>query len=72
MREGAYGYLHALVRAAVGVSRAMRPREAIAKLVEYFRGFSDSAERPPSRPWRQSVRTSRNPASGPLIVYEPA
>jgi transglutaminase-like putative cysteine protease len=39
----------AVVRAAVGVSRAMRPREAIAKLVEYFRGFTDSAERPPSR-----------------------
>ena len=34
------------VRAAIGVSRAMRPREAIAKLVDYFRAFADSAEPP--------------------------
>jgi hypothetical protein len=27
---------------AIGVSRAMRPREAVAKLTEYFRGFSES------------------------------
>ena len=38
----------AVVRAAIGVSRAMRPREAIAKLVDYFRGFADSDE-PPRR-----------------------
>lgn len=30
------------VRAAIGVSRRMRPREAVARLVEYFRGFSES------------------------------
>ncbi len=29
----------AIVRAAVGVSRAMRPRDVIAKLVDYFRGL---------------------------------
>jgi transglutaminase-like putative cysteine protease len=39
----------AVVRAAIGVSRAMRPREAIAKLVDYFRGFSDSTEPPRPR-----------------------
>ena len=39
----------AVVRAAIGVSRAMRPRDAIAKLVEYFRGFADSAEPPAPR-----------------------
>ena len=38
-----------IVRDAIGVSRAMRPRVAIAKLVDYFRGFSDSAVSPPSR-----------------------
>ncbi len=27
----------------------MRPREAIAKLVEYFRGFTDSPDAPPAR-----------------------
>ncbi len=30
------------VTAAIGVSRRMRPREAVARLVEYFRGFSES------------------------------
>jgi Transglutaminase-like superfamily len=39
----------ALVRSAIGVSRKMRPRAAIAKLVEYFRGFSDSDEPPRGR-----------------------
>ena len=39
----------ATVRAAIGVSRALRPRQAIAKLVDYFRGFADSDEPPPSR-----------------------
>jgi hypothetical protein len=39
----------AIVRAAVGVSRAMRPRDVIAKLVDYFRGFTDSAETPAPR-----------------------
>jgi transglutaminase-like putative cysteine protease len=38
-----------VVRAAIGVSRAMRPREAIAKLVDYFRAFTDSADAPASR-----------------------
>jgi hypothetical protein len=37
------------VRGVIGVSRAMRPREAIAKLVQYFRGFTDSDEPLPSR-----------------------
>src|SRR4029077_191040 len=37
------------VRAAIGVSRAMRPREAIARLVDYFRAFADSAEPPRPR-----------------------
>ncbi len=32
------------VSAAIGVSRGMRPREAVAKLVGYFRGFSESSE----------------------------
>ncbi|HEX3770549.1 MAG TPA: transglutaminase-like domain-containing protein [Polyangiaceae bacterium] len=39
----------AVVRAAIGVNRSMRPREAIAKLVEYFRGFSESADPPAPR-----------------------
>jgi transglutaminase-like putative cysteine protease len=39
----------ALVRSAIGVSRKMRPRAAITKLVEYFRGFSDSDEPPRGR-----------------------
>jgi transglutaminase-like putative cysteine protease len=30
----------------IGVSRAMRPRDAVAKLVSYFRGFVDSDEPP--------------------------
>jgi transglutaminase-like putative cysteine protease len=34
------------VRAAVRVSRAQRPREAVARLVQYFRGFADSPESP--------------------------
>jgi transglutaminase-like putative cysteine protease len=37
------------VRAAVGVSRAQRPREAIGRLVQYFRGFADSEEAPHGR-----------------------
>ena len=37
------------VRAAVGVSRSQRPREAVARLVQYFRGFSDSEESPRGR-----------------------
>jgi transglutaminase-like putative cysteine protease len=39
----------AIVRAAIGVSRSMRPREAIARLVDYFRGFTDSVEAPRPR-----------------------
>jgi transglutaminase-like putative cysteine protease len=39
----------AVVRASIGVSRAMRPRDVIAKLVDYFRGFTDSAESPAPR-----------------------
>jgi transglutaminase-like putative cysteine protease len=35
-----------VVRAAIGVSHAMRPRAAIAKLVQYFRGFTDSDDLP--------------------------
>ena len=34
------------VRAAIGVSRSMRPRDAIGKLVQYFRGFADSDDPP--------------------------
>jgi transglutaminase-like putative cysteine protease len=34
------------VRASVGVSRAQRPREAIGRLVQYFRGFADSDDPP--------------------------
>jgi hypothetical protein len=37
------------VRATVGVSRAQRPREAVSKLVQYFRGFADSDESPHGR-----------------------
>jgi hypothetical protein len=37
------------VCAAIGVSRRMRPREAVAKLVEYFRGFSESDQPVPHR-----------------------
>jgi transglutaminase-like putative cysteine protease len=39
----------AAVRSAIGVSHRMRPRHAIAKLVQYFRGFSDSDEPPRGR-----------------------
>lgn len=39
----------AAVRAALAVNRRMRPREAIAKLVEYFRGFTDSDDSPRGR-----------------------
>jgi transglutaminase-like putative cysteine protease len=39
----------ALVRGAIGVSRAMRPRDAIGRLVDYFRGFADSEEPPTPR-----------------------
>jgi transglutaminase-like putative cysteine protease len=34
------------VRDAIGVSRAMRPREALARMVNYFRGFEVSDEPP--------------------------
>ncbi|MDP9035296.1 MAG: transglutaminase-like domain-containing protein [Myxococcota bacterium] len=37
------------VRSAIGVTRALRPRDAIAKLVRYFREFSDSNEPPHGR-----------------------
>jgi transglutaminase-like putative cysteine protease len=37
------------VRAALRVSRAQRPRQAIARLVQYFRGFADSQESPRGR-----------------------
>jgi hypothetical protein len=37
------------VRAAIGVSRAQRPREAIGRLVQYFRGFADSDDPPRGR-----------------------
>jgi hypothetical protein len=36
----------ALVRTAIGISRSLRPREVIAKLVHYFRSFSDSDDPP--------------------------
>jgi transglutaminase-like putative cysteine protease len=39
----------AIVRAAIGISRAMRPGEATRKLVDYFRGFGDSEEPPAPR-----------------------
>ncbi len=39
----------AAVRSAIGVSRRMRPRQAVTKLVEYFRGFTDSDESPRGR-----------------------
>ncbi len=39
----------AAVRSAIGVNRRMRPRAAITKLVEYFRGFVDSDEPPRGR-----------------------
>lgn len=37
------------VRAVLGVSRAQRPREAIARLVQYFRGFAEAEESPRGR-----------------------
>jgi transglutaminase-like putative cysteine protease len=39
----------AIVRAAIGVSRKMRPREALNKLVQYFRSFADSDDPPRGR-----------------------
>lgn len=39
----------AVVRAAIGVSRVLRPRDAVAKLVQYFRGFADSDDPPQGR-----------------------
>jgi transglutaminase-like putative cysteine protease len=36
----------AVVRAAIGVSRRLRPQAAIAKMVDYFRGFTDSDDPP--------------------------
>ena len=39
----------AVVRSAIGVSRQMRPREAVARLVQYFRGFVDSNDPPRGR-----------------------
>jgi transglutaminase-like putative cysteine protease len=36
----------AVVRAAIGVSRAMSPRAAVARLVDYFRGFAPSSDLP--------------------------
>ena len=39
----------AVVRAAIGVSHAMPPQAAIAKLVAYFRGFTDSDAVPQGR-----------------------
>jgi hypothetical protein len=37
------------VAQAIGISRAMRPREAVRKLVEYFRSFAPSEEPPSGR-----------------------
>ena len=34
------------VRSALRINRRMRPRQAVAKLVQYFRGFSDSDDSP--------------------------
>jgi hypothetical protein len=39
----------AVVQNAIGVSRRMRPRDAISKLVQYFRAFAASKEPPHSR-----------------------
>jgi transglutaminase-like putative cysteine protease len=36
----------ALVRTAIGIGRALRPREVIGKLVHYFRSFTDSDDPP--------------------------
>jgi transglutaminase-like putative cysteine protease len=37
------------VRAAIGVSRRVSPRDAIARLVQYFRSFADSEDAPRGR-----------------------
>ena len=37
------------VARAIGLSRAMRPREAVRKMVEYFRSFAPSEDPPKSR-----------------------
>lgn len=37
------------VAQAIGISRAMRPREAVRKMVEYFRSFAPSEEPPSGR-----------------------
>jgi hypothetical protein len=37
------------VAQAIGVSRSMRPREAVSRMVEYFRSFEPSDERPSGR-----------------------
>jgi hypothetical protein len=37
------------VRQVIGVSRAMRPRDAVARLVQYFRGFADADDPPTGR-----------------------
>jgi transglutaminase-like putative cysteine protease len=37
------------VRAAIGVSRRLSPRDAIARLVQYFRAFADSEDSPRGR-----------------------
>jgi len=39
----------AKVRQIIGVSRAMRPREAVARLVQYFRSFADADDPPTGR-----------------------
>jgi transglutaminase-like putative cysteine protease len=36
----------AIVQGAIGVSRQLRPREAVAKLVQYFRSFTESNDPP--------------------------
>lgn len=36
----------AVVRSAIGIGHAMRPREVIARLVQYFRSFTDSDDPP--------------------------
>ncbi len=47
------------VARAVGISRAMRPREVVRKMVDYFRDFSPSEEPPSGR--GTSTSTSRCP-----------
>ncbi|MFT3768760.1 MAG: transglutaminase domain-containing protein [Minicystis sp.] len=37
------------VAQAIGISRAMRPREVVRKMVEYYRGFAPSEEPPSGR-----------------------